>query len=160
VAQRISRILTHTTAVAALSGKTTSGGMLNLQKIVDTDGDGLPDWWESEQFGSLAQTYAADADGDGFSNGEEFLAGTAAANANSKLGFSAAALGSGGSSSDFVMSFPSVADRSYRVEWSNDLLNWNTLSTPVGTGAAVEVRDTGARASSTKRFYRLRVLAP
>ncbi len=160
VTQRINRILTHTTPVAALSGKTTSGGMLNLEKIVDMDGDGLPDWWETEQLGSLNPTYAADADGDGFSNGEEFLAGTAPGNANSKLAFSAAAPGSGSSSNDFVLSFPSVASRSYQVEWSTDLRNWTTLSNPVGTGLTVEVRDTGTRSSSAKKFYRLRVLAP
>lgn len=161
MAQRISRILNNTTPVAALSGKSTRGGTLNLLKIVDTDSDNLPDWWESEQFGNLAQTYATDTDHDGFTNGEEFLAGTAPGNANSKLAFSAATWGSGSSSSDFVMSFPSVADRSYQVEWSNDLGAWNNLgATRVGTGSAIEVRDSGARSASAKRFYRLRVLAP
>jgi len=46
--------------------------------IVDTDGDGMPDWWE-DQFnldkGTSADA-AQDADGDGASNLAEFLAGT------------------------------------------------------------------------------------
>ena len=161
MAQRISRILNNTTSVSALSGKTSRGGTLNLLKMIDTDSDSLPDWWESEQFGTLAQAYASDPDGDGFSNGEEYLTGTAATNANSKLAFASAALGTGSASGDFIMSFPSIADRSYQVEWSNDLGTWNNLgSVQIGTGLPIEVRDTAARSLSPKRFYRLRVITP
>lgn len=43
----------------------------------DVDSDGLPDWFELEHFGSLAaQNGAADADGDGRSNADEFAAGS------------------------------------------------------------------------------------
>ena len=44
---------------------------------LDTDGDGLPDWWE-KKFGLDAATADADADtdADGFTNAEEFAAGT------------------------------------------------------------------------------------
>lgn len=34
----------------------------------DTDGDGLPDWWEIAHFGNLSQGREGDPDGDGFSN--------------------------------------------------------------------------------------------
>lgn len=47
-------------------------------KPADTDGDGLPDAWESE-FGlnpKDGKDAALDADGDGFTNAEEFAAGT------------------------------------------------------------------------------------
>jgi hypothetical protein len=43
---------------------------------VDSDGDGIPDWWEWEQFGNLSQTGSGDADGDGVSNLQEYLNGT------------------------------------------------------------------------------------
>ena len=43
---------------------------------VDTDADGLYDWWEQHRFQDLDEIYTGDPDGDGFSNGEEFAAGT------------------------------------------------------------------------------------
>ena len=42
----------------------------------DTDGDGLPDWWEMQQFGSLDQAGAGDLDGDGFTNFAEYANGS------------------------------------------------------------------------------------
>ncbi|MBB5353873.1 pectin methylesterase-like acyl-CoA thioesterase [Haloferula luteola] len=39
----------------------------------DSDGDGLVDEWEYEQFDTLSQNSAGDFDGDGFSNLEEYL---------------------------------------------------------------------------------------
>jgi hypothetical protein len=47
-----------------------------LSDMTDTDGDGLDDAWETNYFGNLAQTAAADPDLDTFSNLAEFLAGT------------------------------------------------------------------------------------
>ena len=44
----------------------------------DLDADGLPDWWESRVFATLAHTGADDTDGDGLSNLDEFRNGTAA----------------------------------------------------------------------------------
>jgi len=76
MSQRIARILTHVTPVPALAGKTVSGGRLNLLNIVDTDHDGLPDWWEMQYFGNLSHGPNDDPDGDGSTNLAEFLAGT------------------------------------------------------------------------------------
>ena len=161
--QRISRILNHTTQVAALSGKVSTGGVLNLLKIVDTDGDNLPDWWESEEFTNLAQASAMDTDGDGFSNQDEYKAGTDPADATSKLGFSATSRGSGTAANDFILTLPTVAGRSYRVEWSTSLTaeSWTTLGSIIaGTGNPVEVRDTAAFSGAAKRFYRLSLVTP
>jgi len=45
--------------------------------VVDSDGDGLPDDWEKKYGLDVAQNDAdADKDGDGFTNAEEFAAGT------------------------------------------------------------------------------------
>lgn len=42
----------------------------------DADNDHLPDWWERNYLGGLAQHRADDPDRDGFTNWEEFVAGT------------------------------------------------------------------------------------
>ena len=42
----------------------------------DSDGDGLPDAWETTYFGGLSRTGLSDADGDGSSDLKEFVSGT------------------------------------------------------------------------------------
>ena len=61
----------------------TDGSLATSQNVViqvnseqDTDGDGLSDAWEIEQFGNLEQDGSGDADGDGVSDYDEFLQGT------------------------------------------------------------------------------------
>ena len=158
MAQRIARILNHATPVAALSGKMTTGGRLNLLGIVDTDGDGLPDWWETENFGDLTHTATGDEDGDGFTDLEEFLSNTSPLQQGSHLAFST--FGAGASGSSFQLSFPTVAERSYQVEWSDSMESgtWTALGSAVtGTGAAIQVEDSAAFTASPHRFYRLRL---
>ena len=159
ISQRISRILGHVTPVAALAGKMTTGGRLNLLGIVDTDGDGLPDWWETSHFGNLAEVGGGDPDRDGFSNVDEFFSGTLPTQSSSYLAFASYAPGSGSTASNFLLSFPSVEDTSYQIQWSNDLSSWSILgSTIIGTGSLVNVVDTDALNSTSKRFYRLRLI--
>jgi PKD repeat protein len=43
---------------------------------VDSDGDGLPDWWELQYFGDLDETAAGDPDADGITNIDEYTNGT------------------------------------------------------------------------------------
>ena len=57
-----------------------------LSTPLDTDADGLPDVWELLYFGSLGQGAADDADGDGYTNLQEFQAGTNPNNALSNPG--------------------------------------------------------------------------
>ncbi len=49
----------------------------------DTDGDGLADAWEQENFGDLSQDADGDPDGDGLNNGAELAAGTVASDPDS-----------------------------------------------------------------------------
>ncbi|MCX6864721.1 MAG: S8 family serine peptidase [Verrucomicrobia bacterium] len=161
MAQRISRILSHTTAVPALSGKMTTGGRLDLLKMTDTDSDSLPDWWEMENFNSLAESAAGDVDGDGFSNLTEYLSNTKPVSASSFLSFTSFHQVNDTSGRSFVLTFPSVAERKYQIEWSDNLAatSWTLLgATITGTGAAIQITDPNALSTSPRRFYRLHVL--
>lgn len=155
--QRIARVLNNTANVSALSGRTIRGGRLDLLKMIDTDNDGLPDWWEMENFGSLAQNGTGDPDGDGYNNLAEFRSGTNPTSGSSYLAFSATAP----SGSDMILSFPANAERRYQIEWSNTLLPpWTLLGDPViGTGSTIQITDPGAFGESSQRFYRLKLLA-
>ncbi len=68
---------------------------LAVPNPTDSDGDGLPDAWETGFFGGLSQTAAGDPDGDGWSNLSEYQAGTDPTSAASVPGGGASG-GSGG----------------------------------------------------------------
>ena len=157
VAQRIARVLNHTTPVPALSGLVKTGGRLNLLKIVDTNTNELPDWWETDYFTTLGASPTADPDGDGMNNLQEFLAGTLPDDAASRL----AILQSGfGPPSDYVLTFASVSGIVYRVEINDTLApdSW-TASGPdlTGTGGILQVIDSEAN-KPANRYYRVRVI--
>jgi IPT/TIG domain/Bacterial TSP3 repeat len=52
-----------------------SNGLIFAVGEVDSDGDGLPDSWETLHFGNLNQTAGGDPDGDGLTNLQEFQLG-------------------------------------------------------------------------------------
>lgn len=156
ISQRRSRILNRTTAVAALEGKVATGGRLDLLKMVDTDGDGLPDWWEMENFGTLAVSAADDPDGDGFSNADEFLAGSDPKSAMDRPGLRSFEI----APFQARLSFQSLPFRKYQVERSEDLSEVDWL--PVGgirdgDGSVITVEDGLDFAVSPRGFYRLRI---
>ncbi len=75
---------------------------------IDTDQDGMPDWWEGRYSGVLNANRSdgsADADGDGLSNLDEFLYGTSPSNSDSD----ADGLGDGAEVYQYGTS-PAVAD--------------------------------------------------
>ena len=54
-----------------------------LPTTLDTDGDGLPDWYEVEHFGNLSRSSTDDGDGDGVTLLAEYTAGTSPLYGNS-----------------------------------------------------------------------------
>jgi uncharacterized delta-60 repeat protein len=66
-----------------VSNGTTSVTSNMAALYLDTDGLGMPDWWQIQYFGAIGVDPNADSDGDGVSNLQEYLDGTDPTNANS-----------------------------------------------------------------------------
>ena len=159
VAQRVQRILANATPVPALAGKTITGGRLNLARLVDSDNNGLPDWWELQYFGTLTGTDPyADPDADGADNLAEFRAGTNPTNAASVLRLSAQR---GPGSNRVSLQWPSAPGRYYQLLRSTNLLTG--FSTIIGTNLAatppLNTATDAPPANVKAAFYRVQ-LAP
>lgn len=161
-AQRVARILNGVTPVGTLTGKVLTGGRLNLAGIVDPGANAIPDWWETQYFGTIGINPAADPDGDRFSNLQEYLIGTQPNNSASKLAIASVAIVPNGAARDFRITFPTATGVTYRVEFSDTLAApWTALGSDVtGTGAAATVSDPNAVKLHPRRFYRVRIISP
>ncbi|MEI8082974.1 MAG: Ig-like domain-containing protein, partial [Actinomycetes bacterium] len=127
----------------------------------DTNGDGIPDSWQTAYFGSVASTNAvpgADPDADGMSNLNEYLAGTNPTNSTSVLRIVSLSLT--GTNQPPELTFVSLLRHWYQVEWTADLLNpdWAGYTNAVyGTGATLPV--TGpVNTNSSQMFYRVQLV--
>jgi hypothetical protein len=125
-----------------------------LDPAADTDGDGLPDSWEDENFGNLTVTATADSDGDGNSNLMEYLAGTDPGSAASVFRPTSHV-----AEGNLVLSVPTVSGRSYRV-WGTPNLHstWVEHDTITGDGTTVEWLY--ALSQSPKYFLKIEILIP
>ena len=125
-----------------------------LDPEADTDGDGLPDSWEDENFGNLTATATADSDGDGTTNMMEYLAGMDPRSAASVF-----RPGSHVAGGNLVLSVPTVSGRSYRVWGTANLQGaWTQHDTIVGDGTTVEWLY--ALSQSPKYFLKIEILIP
>lgn len=161
VAQRIQRVVANAESVAGLQGKVRNGARLNLQRLVDTDVDGLPDWWEKAQFGNLTAPEAnADPDLDGAPNLAEWLAGTDPLNPSSAFRILTAAR----TGDDVRVTWTTVGGHSYQLQAATTAVgSWATNF--VDLGAAIPVGGTNESttnylhlggAMNTAGYYRVR----
>jgi hypothetical protein len=149
------------TAADAQSHTGASGAFDVVAPEPDTDGDRMPDAWESANGMSPSVNDAvADADGDGFNNLTEYHAGTDPRSAGSALRIT-----------EWSASPPAVAsvtweaqpNRLYRIQYSTGLSEWSHVPGQVysqssagpRTATFVPPQGTGFRAS-----YRVQLLLP
>lgn len=116
----------------------------------DSDGDQMPDAWEIQYFGSTNAQPEAHGDADTQNNLAEYIAGTDPTDSNSFFSMSNYATGS------FIVEWPSVAGRVYRVHWANSLTNEFQPLDPVVEHPQNSYTDT-AHSAEDRGFYKVEV---
>ncbi len=121
----------------------------------DADGDGMPDAWElTHGLNSGTNDAAADSDGDGLSNIEEYQAGTDPQDSASALRLEVAISDQGAVRLRFV----AVARKGYVASSCDQLTGeWQVLheAPPAGATGVLEITD--PRPLNGQRFYRVQV---
>ena len=124
----------------------------------DTDGDGIPDDWESAYFGAgTGADGAIDSDGDTMSNWQEYIAGTNPTNRLSYL--KVESIGSTSDTRQVVqVEFNAVSNRTYSVLFTENAAGgtWSKVFDIVATSTNRTVRVLDTRPPfSPPGFYRL-----
>ena len=144
---------------------------LDAARVVDSDGDRLPDDWEQLNFGTLAPGVADDPDGDGRDNFTEFAFGTNPTDAGSFLS-TRASITFNGTDDYLTMSFrrPAGSILDYVIEASSDMSVWTQDPLELGVGrnpsryfdgtGTIEVLCSLGKATSVRQsgFIRVRAL--
>ena len=129
-------------------------GFANQALSQDTDGDGIPDWWESlyglNPNDLLDATF--DRDGDGKSNLSEYLAGT---NPNDPLSVLKSSIAKSGGQT--VIRFTAAANKGYTIQFKNTLLDatWQKLTDLAADPAVRSLEIPDPAPGFPTRFYRV-----
>jgi hypothetical protein len=131
---------------------------------LDSDGDGIPDWWMLAYFdhptGQAADNSLAsdDADGSGFSNLQDYLAGTDPTNPNVCFKITQIIL----TGNDVQVSWSSVTNKMYQLQNSpipDSTGTWTNVGSPMpGNGDIVTQTDSGGATNTPPLFYRVQLV--
>ncbi len=142
-------------------GTNSISAYINVTRL-DTDSDGVPDWWTQQYFGHAtgqvgdSSLASDDADGDGRSNLQEYLAGTSPTDASSAFRITSIAPNPGGG---VIIQWSSVAGKFYDVERDTSL-TWSTALALTNGVAATPPTNTYTDTSATNApsyLYRIRL---
>lgn len=125
----------------------------------DTDGDGIPNWWERIHTGDGSNMVAsADSDGDGRSNLEEFISKCDPNNAESVFEVYGMEDPPPDHPWKWVLTWNTAKDRRYSVFMHDDLMSqWPTAAVYQVDGDGAPKSYTNTFQSARHRFYRLGV---
>ncbi len=105
-----------------------------LLGIIDLDGNGLSDLWET-QYNAVGLSPSVDSDLDGFNNLLEMESGTDPQNPYSRLEILSSVKVGG----DIHVFWESISEQLYQIELSTDMVNWVLAGEPqMGTGGLQE----------------------
>jgi hypothetical protein len=133
-----------------------TAGYNNVTNSFDADNDGLPDSWEIQYFGSINDPRAtpdADPDGDGFSNIQEYIAGTDPLDPNSNLRITSVNVTPGSG----AIHFNAVAGHTYTIQYRTDIGSglWIKLVDVPAQGSSGPITINDPTITSAARYYRL-----
>lgn len=139
-------------------------GLVMMREHLDSSlHDEIPDSWRLRHFGSLKNVLSwgsADADGDGLTNREEFLAGTLPNDVESLLRLRSHRRRSGeaGDGGGLILRWPTVKGKRYQIECAPSLSSdsWTVISDTIDGSGGEEVF-TDTQDGTGPRFYRVRV---
>jgi hypothetical protein len=122
--------------------------------FVDSDGDGLPDWWENQNglnpFDATGVNGAnGDPDGDGFTNMQEYLAGTDPHNPQSNLRLDITG------TAPLTFQFTAQAGHSYTIESAPTPAGPWTALRNIGAQATTQTIPTTVLGTTNTIFYRM-----
>jgi hypothetical protein len=146
--------------VANAYGNDPSNWMADIQTPggfnpnTDSDGDGIPDWWEVANGTDWLHNDAnADPDGDGYSNLQEYWAGTDPHDSNSFLKIS----GIVGSGNAVSLQFIAASNHTYSVLYKESLGDalWTKLADVPGQSVTQSMTVNDPTPMTSSRFYRL-----
>lgn len=157
----LGNFINHASIGAPMATSERTTGLIEIlypeiPAISDSDGNGLPDAWETQHFGATGFSASADADGDGTTNLMEYLADTDPDSAASAFRPSSH-LANG----NLILTVPTVAGRSYRVWGTANLQgSWTPHDTISGDGSTVAWEYLMSQSATGRYFLKIEILIP